>query len=307
MRKARILLIGDTARAEFRGFFDRLAERALVFHALDRVAAEALVLADVFLPELIILLQAYPGEYPEEWVNRLRGVVPLAPVVAVLGSLCEGETRSGTPCPGVFRLYWYEWDSIGEPQFERWTQDELCLWNLPAASIDLDHRLFLGTYEKPPPVQGRGKAENSVGGVGICTRDWAMFDWLRDVCQQRGFRSTWIRWGSAVASCPELRPRNTLRAGSAKCSPPFSAIASLSAGVRLQGLIIDLMEDMALRTFFPDGVFDTWPRVPMLMLADFPREDEIARCRQIGVRVLSKPVYLPALHRWLDSLKNVLD
>ena len=51
-------------------------------------------------PELIVMAQSRPGVFSAQWIERLRRSAPLAGVVALLGTWCEGETRSGRPAPG---------------------------------------------------------------------------------------------------------------------------------------------------------------------------------------------------------------
>jgi hypothetical protein len=60
------------------------------------------------LPEVVVVAQSRPGAVGrQEWM-RLRRIAPLAGFVSLLGSWCEGETRTGRPAAGVERLYWYE-------------------------------------------------------------------------------------------------------------------------------------------------------------------------------------------------------
>jgi hypothetical protein len=70
-------------------------------------------------PELIVMAQSRPGVFSAQWIERLRRSAPLAGVVALLGTWCEGETRSGRPAPGVLRLYWHE--------FPNWWRRQLAL------------------------------------------------------------------------------------------------------------------------------------------------------------------------------------
>lgn len=62
-------------------------------------------------PEVIIVAQGRAGNFRLRELNRLRQSAPLAGVVSLLGSWCEGELRTGKPLPGATRLYWYEFPS----------------------------------------------------------------------------------------------------------------------------------------------------------------------------------------------------
>ena len=70
-------------------------------------------------PELVVVAQSRPGTVGDRELESLRRVAPLAGIVALLGSWCEGETRTGRPWPGVQRLYWYE--------FPAWWQRQMVL------------------------------------------------------------------------------------------------------------------------------------------------------------------------------------
>jgi hypothetical protein len=67
-------------------------------------------------PELIVVAQSHPGTFRERELNRLRRSAPLAGVVSLLGSWCEGETRTGRPLSNALRLYWYEFSSWWQRQ-----------------------------------------------------------------------------------------------------------------------------------------------------------------------------------------------
>lgn len=81
----------------------------------DFAEAAALVRATAIvgpgLPELIVLAQSRPGVIRLREIERLRRSAPLSGEVSLLGSWCEGETRTGKPAAGVRRLYWYEFPS----------------------------------------------------------------------------------------------------------------------------------------------------------------------------------------------------
>jgi hypothetical protein len=79
------------------------------------------------LPELILLAQPLPGTYQQRDVEQLRRAAPLAQIVVVVGTWCEGELRTGKPLTGVLRLYWYElvsWWRTRQKSTAHWS---LCL------------------------------------------------------------------------------------------------------------------------------------------------------------------------------------
>ena len=70
---------------------------------VDRIDTAAAWLAvTTESPHQIVLAAAYPGQFLDADINRLRCLAPLARIINVAGSWCEGEPRSGTPNAAVF-------------------------------------------------------------------------------------------------------------------------------------------------------------------------------------------------------------
>ena len=85
-------------------------------------------------PELIFLAQPLPGQYCQAEIDQLQQLAPLARLVVVAGSWCEGELRTGAPPTGVIRLYWYELAPWWRAALRRYRAGMCPLWSLP-----LDH------------------------------------------------------------------------------------------------------------------------------------------------------------------------
>jgi len=105
--KPAVRLIGDVSHADFRDAV-----------ALLRDDAHLLATADM-PPELVVVAQSRPGAVDASIASDVRRSSPLAGFVALVGSWCEGEMRTGKPWPGVERLYWY--------QFPSWWKRQLAL------------------------------------------------------------------------------------------------------------------------------------------------------------------------------------
>jgi hypothetical protein len=58
--------------------------------------------------ELMLLCQSRPGRFSQADVEGMHRSAPLAGLIGVLGTWCEGESRSGRPWHGIERMYWYE-------------------------------------------------------------------------------------------------------------------------------------------------------------------------------------------------------
>src|SRR4051794_21630350 len=60
-------------------------------------------------PGAIVIVESRPGQFSRREVERLHAAEPLARLVALLGTWCEGEERSGRPWPGVVRVPASSW------------------------------------------------------------------------------------------------------------------------------------------------------------------------------------------------------
>jgi len=82
-------------------------------------------------PELVLLAQPLPGYYRQQDVDRLQQAAPLARIVVVAGTWCEGELRTGTRLTGVLRLYWYEFAPWWQTARERAAAGLCPPWSVP--------------------------------------------------------------------------------------------------------------------------------------------------------------------------------
>ena len=161
MREVSILLVGNTDRAEFRQariVLERLARLTLADN-VDTAVARA---SDMDPPaDLVVLAQAFPGEFSCEAVDRLRERVPLARIVGLLGSWCEGEVRTGQPWPGAIRVYAHQWLGRAEEELERLTSGSGSTWSLPATASEEER--FLAAAQKPFPPGAKGSWRSIAG------------------------------------------------------------------------------------------------------------------------------------------------
>jgi hypothetical protein len=145
-------------------------------------ACQLLSAADV-APELILIAQPLPGVICQQDVDRLQRLAPVARIVIVAGTWCEGELRTGSPPAGALRLYWYELSCWWQAAQRRW-DDGLC----PSWSAPLDH-----------PQAGRYAVDDSIGKLAIPSSvvidadDFAVFECLADALAASGASATWAR------------------------------------------------------------------------------------------------------------------
>ena len=137
--------------------------------------------AHAALPELIVVAQARPGEVTHREVKLIQHQHPLAGTVALLGSWCEGELRSGRALSGVTRVYWHQFVERAEAALAE--QGDFAGWRLPRTATAIDVSLQL-RRQKARPLTGPS--------VGIlASRSEAMA--ISEALAACGVGSMWIR------------------------------------------------------------------------------------------------------------------
>lgn len=181
MTKLQILLIGDFARREFAAIRAALSDYGDITDCADVRAAIRATDAAAHPPDVIAVAQQRPGEIAAPAFERLRRAAPLAPILGVQGSWCEGETRTGHPWPGMLRTYWHAWLPRWLGQFDRLAADRLPLWGLPTTCTE-DERIMSGLGTRPHTTPKL---------IAIYSRSNDMADMLCDACAKEGHLPVW--------------------------------------------------------------------------------------------------------------------
>jgi len=174
------LAVGPWHTAEFATAVANVGEEIFLQHYPDVEQACNGIAYEEIVPELILVAQSLPGAVRQHEVDRLQQLAPLARIVVVAGTWCEGELRTGRPPNGVLRLYWYELATWWQAAQRRWSIG-LC----PAWSAPLDH-----------PQAGRFAIDSTIDGlslpgvVAIDSADYAVFECLADAL---GASAIWAR------------------------------------------------------------------------------------------------------------------
>ena len=207
-------------------------------------------------PELIVIAQSRPGVFSTRQVEALRRAAPLAGVVALLGSWCEGETRTGRPWPGVHRLYWYEFSTWWRRQRARHAAGLCPQWLLPANAAP--RRSDCGSIGSD---RGSRKLHKGVVVVRTPCRETAIA--LADALDLGCYATAWHAPGRS-------RP----------------LIHGAMAGV-WEGGQLDDAEAADLNAFCREL---RGADAPVIALLDFPRRHNADRATDIGAaKVLGKP------------------
>jgi hypothetical protein len=162
-----IQLVGDIDHSDFRDAIDLLrSESHLIASAVTR-------------PELIVFAQSRPNAFGSDHVKTLQHAAPLAGIAALLGSWCEGETRTGRPLPGVQRLYWYEFPAWWRRQLQLRAANRCPDWARPAMQLTRQC------------VPGHPRSRSGLVVLRATRRDNA--DALADALNHAGHSTAWYR------------------------------------------------------------------------------------------------------------------
>jgi hypothetical protein len=159
------MLVGDGSHSDFNDAVQLLRAESRLVDGVNQS------------PELIVICQTRPGTVHKHFVESLRRAAPLAGVVALVGSWCEGETRTGRPLPGVDRLYWHE--------FPSWWRRQLAF---RAAGRCPDWARAASTRHSEP---GRPRPRPAVITIRTDVRETA--ECLSEVLNRAGFATAWQR------------------------------------------------------------------------------------------------------------------
>ena len=119
-------MAGDVEHAEFR-------EIVQLLHTDAELVASA-----SSSPEVVVFFHSRPLSVRQHVLHDLRNAAPLAGVIVVAGSWCEGELRTGRVWPGVHRHYWYEFPVWWSRQVALRLAGRCPEWAKPSESVTSD-------------------------------------------------------------------------------------------------------------------------------------------------------------------------
>lgn len=302
MISLRVLLVGPSSRPEFQPVKASLAKSTTLQEARDLPNGYHLARTKGFLPDLVVLLQAYPAQFSADQLAPWREWVPLCPVIVVLGPWVEGAGRWRHRLPGTWEISWHQWGPRWGQQLRSWQEGKCPLWGMPPTSIEEDRLLA----HRPPKPPARGEP------IGLCTLRPGEIEWLFTGLKQWGFQPLWIQPGKHFPT-PES-PCHPL--GGARKAPDF--LPPVPAREEKQGEtpLISLLSEMKIVIFDatdPTAQEELWlqqlarwfPKPRIILLVDFPQPGLGDQLHPLGVEaILAKPFWLGDLVWYLDQLEN---
>jgi hypothetical protein len=147
MPRPLVIYIGDRKTAELAAPLEWLDERASVVSAENAQRACDLIQSSP-APLAIFVGQSRAGEHPNAAFERLREMAPLATIVSLLGSWCEGQARTGKPWPGAIRLYAHQFVPRVGSQLAELGKSGTMSWSPPFTATDEDRLLAASPWPR---------------------------------------------------------------------------------------------------------------------------------------------------------------
>jgi len=249
------LLLGDYHHNEFSDAVAWLEQRTQLTTVGSFQEAEPLLREKH--PRVVVLAQSRPGMFPRDSVDMLQATAPHSRWTLLLGSLCEGEMRTGEPYPGMLRVPWSVWEPWAEREFEMLAQGELSVWSLPLTAVEVDRMLALSARHLPS-----GAAE-----LLVVADDLLTYESISDPCLAGGYLTRWLT--------------------------PHEAAANEEAGLDgplVGAIIVDLAGKVSVAKDRIRELRAQFEEVPIIALVNFPRGDDARELYSLGVQhTISKP------------------
>lgn len=223
----------------------------------------------------ILIAQSRRGSVSQAFINHVRNLFPQAPIALLLGSWCEGETRSGNPIQGVVRMYWHEWNGSYGSLVARLQANGIHLPNslnnrrpqeiLRADQVSTGTVLDAGNQTSLEPVV-----------IGVSALTLCQYETLEEPLRTLGATPVWLE-------------QTTWRG----CDPQeIAAICLDSDGV---GELLHGRVELAREVV---------PTAPLVLTLNFPRKEELQELRaELNIKaVVSKPFDLHMLWQALQKV-----
>lgn len=259
----KILITGDYSHRDFKNLLTN--SEALTLSPLKQLLKQSGSPDSTF--DLIVIAQSYPEQFSPTEIEQLQNRHSQTPIVAVLGSWCEGETRSGKPWPGVVRIYWHQWLGRFEMFRSQLKESNVTIWHEPRTSTVADRILRLDAPQQVLQPHQRK--------VGISAHNTAQVEMLQDAFRQLGYNAFWIEL--MMGANPNIG------------EPDLVCVDANHLNHELKTRIEWLREK------FPD--------TPQIVVCNFPRANEVQDLISWKVAgVISKPFELQDLEFSVKSL-----
>lgn len=263
-RQPRLLITGDYWHVDFKRLISDcpVATTLMTMEQLSRGTAFAI--ADF---DLIVIAQSRPSQFPQERIDSILRKAHGTPVVAAMGSWCEGEQRSGTPLQGVKRVFWHQFEGQFEQFLAALSEDRYSSWTQPVTLTNADK---IQSTVLPSRAGQAKRAIHSGKSLTVGVSAWNRDTWLTlsDAVRCFGWQPVWVE-----------------------------RMASSMPTHQLDVILVDadsMTKDLMGRLMW---IRRNVSRSPVVLLLNFPRHQDRDQYVDLGVReFVHKPFELTNLH-----------
>jgi hypothetical protein len=255
MSDHKILFTGDFWHADFRGIISSI-DVPLTLVPLEKIES---VSESKF--ELVVVAQSRRDQIGCEDIEKLQSMFEQTPVVGLLGTWCEGETRSGNPWQGTTRVFWHQWEGRYDSFVQQMEQAGVSGWHAPRTTTIADR-----IAAEKPNFLSRDDPQH----IGISAWSNSQYEMLADAMRYHGWIPHWVE--------------RTMWDGQSSNLVSTICIDADSWSYELSQRINWLNSE--------------FPNKPKVLLLNFPRANELEEIKAAGVtEVVSKPYELADLKR----------
>jgi len=252
MSEHKILVTGDFWHSDFQSILAGL-EVPVTLVPFER--AQAIVDGSF---DLVVIAQARRGQHSAEEVQKLQTLFSTTPIIALLGSWCEGETRSGTPWPGIPRVYWHQWEGRYQKFASQLQRFGVSDWHAARTTTAADRVVNSNVVDYP----------NKVSCVAISAWANEKHAMVADAINHFGWSSCWVEravWNAETSAAIDV------------------------VVIEADGWSVDLVNRVR---WIQRQVVCT----PMVLVTNYPRRDQLETIEAMGINgVVSKPFELDEL------------
>jgi len=268
----KILLTGDYWHADFQEIISNPLCSTTLVHT-DQLDNYQISKTEF---DLVVIASSRRDQYAADFIEAIVDRAAPCPTIAVLGSWCEGESRSGKPWPGVSRIYWHQWQGRFKRFLSNLSEQKIAEWQMPRTASDADR--IDQAHSSCIKLYGNGRS------IGISSHTATDFQMLADASKHFGFTPSWIEQQQWDANLGDNIAAVCLNADSWNDS-----VASR----------VDWLKNELEIT------------APIVLTLNFPRQSDLADARSAGVsEVVSKPFQLDdlgqSIERAIESVKDAV-
>ena len=180
-RRELVLFVGRINDPAWKDQMQWLRESSELVCCATVAAAEKWLSDTRRFPGIVVFGQPRRDYFNAAQIQRLVKRLPMARLVSLEGSWCEGAARSGRPYDGLQRCYWY--------QFQPRMAHLLGPGSLASGNrTQTEHERAIDASRQPLP---RG-----TGLLGIAARSLVTYEAINDACRLAGYRTSWLRPGT---------------------------------------------------------------------------------------------------------------